>query len=107
MADYGDILVITTARDEAAIQPYIDWKKEKGYNVEKEVVANGTNAKSLIQAKYAANANRMYVLLVGGWNEIQSKPLCSTSHTPWQTLEQVLLEGYTACLRYFCGIITF
>ena len=72
MAEYGDILVLTTARDEAAIQPYIDWKKEKGYNVEKEVVATGGNVKSLIQTKYAANTNLMYVLLVGGWNEIKS-----------------------------------
>jgi len=72
MADHGDILVITTSRDETAIQPYIDWKKEKGYNVEKEVVATGTNVKSLIQTKYAANNNLMYVLLVGGWNDIKS-----------------------------------
>jgi len=76
LAEYGDILVITTARDEDAIQPYIDWKKEKGYNVEKEVVATGYSAvqtKALIQAKYNDNPNLMYVLLVGGWNEIKSE----------------------------------
>ncbi|MCL1850512.1 MAG: C25 family cysteine peptidase [Bacteroidetes bacterium] len=76
MAEYGDILVITTARDEAAIQPYIDWKLEKGYNVEKEVVATGysaTQTKSLIQSKYSSNPNLMYVLLVGGWNDIKSE----------------------------------
>ncbi|MCL2512067.1 MAG: C25 family cysteine peptidase, partial [Bacteroidales bacterium] len=72
MADYGDILVITTARDENAIQPYIDWKRAKGYNVEKEVVAVGTNAKTMIKNKYDANENLMYILLVGGWNEIKS-----------------------------------
>ena len=72
MAEYGDILVITTARDEAAIQPYIDWKKEKGYNVEKEVVATGTNVKNLVKSKYDANTNLMYVLLVGGWNDLKS-----------------------------------
>jgi gingipain R len=72
MAEYGDILVVTTARDEEAIQPYIDWKKEKGYNVTKEVVATGTNVKSLIKSKYDDNINLMYVLLVGGWNEIKS-----------------------------------
>jgi gingipain R len=72
MAEYGDILVITTSRDEDAIQPYIDWKREKGYNVEKEVVATGTNVKTLIKDKYDANENLMYVLLVGGWNEIKS-----------------------------------
>jgi len=72
MAEYGDILVITTARDETAIQPYIDWKKEKGYNVEKEVVSTGVNVKSIIQNKYNANNNLMYVLLVGGWPDIKS-----------------------------------
>ena len=76
MAEYGDILVISTTRDDAAIQPFIDWKKEKGYNVEKEVVATGytaTQTKGLIQAKYNANPNLMYVLLVGGWNDIKSE----------------------------------
>jgi len=71
MAEYGDILVVTTARDEQAIQPYIDWKKEKGYNVEKEVVATGTNVKSLIKGKYTTNPNLMYVLLVGAWADIK------------------------------------
>ena len=78
MAEYGDILVITTARDEDAIQPYIDWKKEKGYNVDKEVVAAGysaTQTKALIQSKYNNNPNLMYVLLVGDWNEIKSDVL--------------------------------
>jgi gingipain R len=80
MAEYGDILVITTSRDETAIQPYIDWKKEKGYNVDKEVVANtltSTQIKSLIQNKYNANHNLMYVLLVGGWSEIKSDMIYS------------------------------
>jgi len=75
MAEFGDILVITTARDEAAVQPYIDWKMEKGYNVDKEVVATGYSAvqtKGLIQAKYSANPNLMYVLLVGDWADIKS-----------------------------------
>jgi len=71
MAEAGEILVITTARDETAIQPYIDWKREKGFGVEKEVVATGTNVKSLIQQKYNANNNILYVQLVGDWADIK------------------------------------
>lgn len=76
MAEYGDILVITTARDEEAIQPYIDWKKEKGYKVTKEIVSVGTTGitiKSLINNFYNANNNLMYVLLVGAWEDIKSE----------------------------------
>lgn len=73
MAVHGDILVITTTRDEAAIEPYITWKREKGYNVSKEVVAQNTLVKELIREKYEANNNLMYVLLVGGWEDIKSE----------------------------------
>ena len=72
MAEAGDILVITTARDEDAIQPYIDWKMEKGFEVFKEVVATGTNVKSLIQQKYNENNEILYVQLVGDWADIKS-----------------------------------
>lgn len=71
IGEAGDILVITTARDEAAIQPYIDWKMEKGYNVSKEVVATGTNVKTLVQQKYNANNDILYVQLVGDWADIK------------------------------------
>jgi PKD repeat protein len=71
IAETGDILVITTARDEAAIQPYIDWKMEKGFEVFKEVVAAGTNVKSLIQQKYNENNEILYVQLVGDWADIK------------------------------------
>ena len=72
IGEYGDILVITTARDENAIQPYIDWKKEKGYSVYKEVVSTGTNVKTLVQSRYNSNNNILYVQLVGDWADIKS-----------------------------------
>jgi len=71
MGEAGNILVITTARDEAAIQPYIDWKKAKGFLVYKEVVATGTNVKTLIQTKYNENNDILYVQLVGDWADIK------------------------------------
>ena len=72
IGEYGDILVICTDRDEDAIQPFIDWKMEKGYNVSKEVVATGTNVKTLIQNAYNANNDLLYVQLVGDWADIKS-----------------------------------
>ncbi|MBE0639564.1 MAG: T9SS type A sorting domain-containing protein [Bacteroidales bacterium] len=71
MEEAGDILVITTARDESAIQPFIDWKMEKGYNVFKEVVSVGTNVKTLVQQKYNENNSILYVQLVGDWADIK------------------------------------
>ena len=80
MEQYGDILVLTTARDETAIAPYIQWKREKGFNVSKEVVASGTMVKDLIQQKYDENNNLLYVLLVGDWDDIKSE--LNTSNLP-------------------------
>ena len=72
VGETGDILVITTSRDEDAIQPYIDWKMMKGYTVHKEVVSTGTNVASLIQDKYDENNDILYVQLVGDWADIKS-----------------------------------
>ncbi|MDR2970971.1 MAG: C25 family cysteine peptidase [Bacteroidales bacterium] len=72
MAQYGEILVITTPRDQETIDSYIQWKKEKGFIVHKEIVATGTNVKSLIQQKYNENNNILYVQLVGDWADIKS-----------------------------------
>jgi len=70
-AQYGDLLVITTERDEDAMAPYITWKKEKGFNVSKIVVETGTNVKQTIQDAYDANNNLLYVQLVGDWADIK------------------------------------
>lgn len=75
VGEYGDILVITTARDEDAIQPYVDWKMEKGYNVDIEVVAAGTSVNSIVDTAYAANNDLLYVQLVGDWDDIKCQTL--------------------------------
>ncbi len=71
VGQYGDLLVICTERDEDAIQPFIDWKKEKGFNVTKEVVEVATNVKVLIQDAYDNNPDLLYVQLVGDWADIK------------------------------------
>ena len=82
IADHGEILVICTARDEVAIQPYIDWKTEKGYVVHKEVVATGTNVDGLVQDKYDANNNILYIMLVGDWADIKCANSGGTPQDP-------------------------
>ena len=73
--EVGNILVISTDRDSAAIEPYMQWKKEKGYLVEMEMVPAGTNVGSLIQQKYDDNNDLLYVQLVGDWADIKSDVL--------------------------------
>ena len=75
IGEMGDILVICTDRDEDAIEPYIIWKQEKGFNVSKEVVATGTNVVSVVQDAYDNNNNLLYVQLVGDWADLKSNTL--------------------------------
>jgi hypothetical protein len=77
---YGSILVIYTARDEDAIAPWVQWKREKGFVVYEELVATGTNVTSLVQNTYNANNDILYVQLVGDWADIQG-PTSSGSPT--------------------------
>jgi hypothetical protein len=75
VGEFGEILVICTERDSQAIDPYIEWKIQKGYQVYKEIVPVGTVVKDLIQEKYNANTNILYVLLVGDWADVKSQTL--------------------------------
>jgi hypothetical protein len=68
----GELLVIYTSRDATAIQPYVTWKREKGFTVHTTQIATGTNAKTTIQNAYNSNNNILYVQLVGDWADIQS-----------------------------------
>jgi hypothetical protein len=70
IGEFGDIYVIVTSRDESAIEPYVQWKREKGFNVAVEVVPTGTNVNSHVQAAYNSNNDILYVLLVGDWADL-------------------------------------
>ena len=82
IADHGEILVIYTARDQVAIQPYIIWKTEKGFVVHQEVVTTGTNVDGLVQEKYDDNNNILYVLLVGDWADVKCANSSGTPQDP-------------------------
>jgi hypothetical protein len=69
--ELGSILVIYTNRDVNAIEPYIQWKQEKGHTVYTEEVTAGTNVESTIQNWYDQHNDILYVQLVGDWAEIK------------------------------------
>lgn len=75
IGEFGDILVVTTSRDETAIEPYIEWKREKGHNVFVEVVPANTVVNATVQNAYNDNNDILYVLLVGDWADIK----CTTT----------------------------
>ncbi len=73
--DYGDILVLSPEKYDSVIQPFIKWKREKGYNVLVEYCDSAENVSSRITEIYSRNPNLLYVQLVGDWNDIQSNTL--------------------------------
>ena len=74
-SEKGDILVLTPSTYEEAANVYIQWKKEMGYNVSKQVVNSGANVVNTIQSEYNSNGNLMYVQLFGDWADIKSNTI--------------------------------
>ncbi|MCD4819881.1 MAG: agmatine deiminase family protein [Candidatus Cloacimonetes bacterium] len=74
IGELGELLVLYTSSNGGItpIQPYIDWKREKGFTVHSQSVAYGTNVKNTIRDAYNANTNILYVQLVGDWEHIKS-----------------------------------
>jgi len=69
VGEFGEILVLYTSDNGglSAIQPYIDWKREKGFTVTAQQVSTGTNVVSTVASAYSSNPNILYVQLVGDW----------------------------------------
>lgn len=89
LGEFGEMLVIYTSRDASVIQPYIDWKRQKGFTVSTLQVATGTNVKTNIQNAYTSNPNLLYVQLVGDWADIKSD-LGTTQSAP--------MDPYMGCV---------
>jgi len=68
--ELGSLLVIHTPRDAAAILPFIEWKREKGFTVYVEEVSTGTNVTSTVNSQFASHDDILYVQLVGDWPDI-------------------------------------
>ena len=70
--DLGKILVLYPDRYKQAINPYIEYKRQKGYFVYEKKVSRGTNVKNIIKNFYNKDKDILYVQLVGGWKDIKS-----------------------------------
>ncbi|MCK9310298.1 MAG: C25 family cysteine peptidase, partial [Candidatus Cloacimonetes bacterium] len=74
LGEEGSILVIKHSMFDATLQPWIDWKRQIGFNVEvvDVTVAGPTanNIKTYIQNYYNAHADLMFVQLVGDGPQI-------------------------------------
>ena len=77
--EFGDILVLTPSTYESTMQPYVQWKREMGYNVTVQTVSSGANVVSTISSAYSSNPNLLYVQLVGDWADIKSATLGSST----------------------------
>lgn len=75
--DFGDILVLLPERYDSAIEPYIRWKREMGFNVILQHCDSAENVSSKIAQAYSQNPNLLFVQIVGDWNDIQSDELGS------------------------------
>lgn len=82
IADMGEILIFTTPRDEAAMQPYVEWKRLKGHKVHLHTVPVNTNVEPLVQQEYDLNNNILYVLIVGDWADLKCAASGSTPTDP-------------------------
>ncbi|MFA7123824.1 MAG: C25 family cysteine peptidase, partial [Candidatus Delongbacteria bacterium] len=79
IGEFGEILVIYTSRDATVIQPYIEWKRQKGFKVTTSQVATGTNVATTVANAYSSNPNILYVQLVGDWADIKSNTISATT----------------------------
>jgi hypothetical protein len=73
--EQGRMIVISHNSFMNAIQPYVNWKKQKGFQVDVYDVAtigNANNIKTFIQNQYNQNDNLVFVQLVGDAAQIPS-----------------------------------
>ncbi len=82
---HGEILVIYTPNNGglAAIQPWIDWKRQKGFTVHTLEKPNGTDlyVTQDIKNQYLLNTNILYAQIVGDFPNLKSQVLNSVTST--------------------------
>jgi len=77
----GSILVVYTSRDAAAIQPYINWKKQIGFTVYEMQVATGNTITTSVREFYTSHNDLLYVQIVGDWADIKGTTYSSGAPT--------------------------
>ncbi|HAQ61593.1 TPA: hypothetical protein DCR49_06285, partial [Candidatus Delongbacteria bacterium] len=102
----GEILVIYTSQNGglAALQPWIDWKRQKGFKVNLLEKANGTDlyVTQDIKNAYTANTNILYAQIVGDFPNLKSQVLNSVTST---TGAQDPMLGCTAGTDQYIDVV--
>jgi hypothetical protein len=105
----GRMIVISHADFMGAIQPYVDWKNQKGIQTDlydvATIGADTTSIKNFILSQYNQNDGLVFVQLVGG---AQYVPSCVTDSVFWQIQgcsdsRYSLVEGSDAYPDLFVG----
>lgn len=96
--EFGSMLVIYHPAFANSIQPLVDWKNQKGINIEMfSTVITGTNyvsVKNFIQSYYTSHPNLLYVLLVGDHEQINAYNAgMAGSETKWSDCTYGFLAG--------------
>ncbi len=99
----GTILVITHPNFLTAIQPYVNWKRQKGYQTElvttETAGTSSTAIKTYIQNYYTANPNLAYIQLVGDAAQIPTLTYAGGGSDP----SYVMLAGNDNYPELFIG----
>ena len=98
MSEYGSMLVIADPGFTTQMQPFVDWKNQKGIRTTMVTTAatgtTGTTVKAYIQNYYNANPGLLYVLLVGDHQQINAYNAgVAGSETKWSDTYYGLLTG--------------
>jgi len=98
LSEYGSMLIISHPTFTTQMQPFIDWKNQKGIRTNIVTTAatgtTGTSVKAYIQNYYTANPGLLYVLLVGDQQEINAYNAgVAGSETKWSDASYGLLTG--------------
>jgi len=99
ISENGRMLVISASTLLGAIQPLVDWKIQKGIEVDVTDIASIGNTESAIfayiQNYYAAHPDFTFLLLVGDHQQIKSGNMgqTSTPETKWSDTRYAFLSG--------------
>lgn len=98
MSEYGSMLVIVHPGFTTQMQPFVDWKNQKGIRTNMVTTAatgtTGTTVKAYIQNYYNSNPGLLYVLLVGDHQQINAYNAgVAGSETKWSDTYYGLLTG--------------
>lgn len=98
LSEYGEMLIIAHPTFSNEMQPFVDWKNQKGIKTNMVTTAltgtTGPAVKTYIQNYYNANPNLLYVLLVGDHQQINAYNAGPAgSETKWSDTYYALLNG--------------